>query len=382
MLVALLAAGPAGAAPATGEPFEINALLSMTGPAAFAGKQISQSLGILEKVVNEKGGIKGRPVKFVISDTQSNPQVALQLANTLIPKKIAIFLGPDIVSQCNAIAPVLMRTGPVEYCYSPGVTPPNGSYFFSGMAPTRDDAVALIRYFRLRGWKRVGLITSTDATGQSIEQSIDRALGFPENKEMSLVARSHFNITDLSVSAQIIDIKSKSPQVLIAWSTGTPFGTLLRGIHDAGLEIPIAGGNGNMIFSQLEQYADFMPKELYFPGRRPNAPGTPPGPIKDAQTVYFNAFKAAGARPDFVNSIAWDPAMIAIDAFRKLGTNATAEQMHEYLEQLHSWTGINGVYDFRDGEQRGIGLNSIVVVRWNPAGREFVAVSRAGGFLK
>ena len=152
------------------------------------------------------------------------------------------------------------------------------------MAPTADDAIAFIRFFRLKGWKRVALITSTDATGQSLEGSVDRALALPENKDMALVALAHFNTTDLSVSAQIADIKSKTPQVVIAWSTGTSFGTLLRGIHDAGVESPVIGGNGNMVFAQLDQYRDVLPKELHFPGRRPNAPGAA-GPIRDADDL-------------------------------------------------------------------------------------------------
>jgi hypothetical protein len=52
------------------------------------------------------------------------------------------------------------------------------------------------------------------------------------------------------------------------------------------------------------------------------------------------------------------------------------------LVNLHSWVGINGVYDFRDGEQRRIGINSIGIDKWMPAQTRFIAMSKAGGSLK
>ena len=64
----------------------------------------------------------------------------------------------------------------------------------------------------------------------------------------------------------------------------------------------------------------------------------------------------------------------------KLGTNATAAQLHEYLESLHDYVGITGVYDFRDGSQQGLLKNSpVFMVRWDGEKQDFVQVSKAGG---
>ena len=43
---------------------------------------------------------------------------------------------------------------------------------------------------------------------------------------MTVVAREHFNLTDISVAAQMANIKSSGAQALIAWSTGTPVATI------------------------------------------------------------------------------------------------------------------------------------------------------------
>jgi hypothetical protein len=74
--------------------------------------------------------------------------------------------------------------------------------------------------------------------------------------------------------------------------------------------------------------------------------------------------------------------MLVVEAYRKLGPDATAEQFQRYFQTLHGWVGIMGVYDFRDGSQRGIGANVGVVAAWNAAKRDFVVVSRLGGLPK
>ena len=91
LLAVLLTAGfvvPARPGGAAGEPFEINAILSLTGPAAFLGTKEEQSLHAMETVINASGGIKGRPLKFVVSDDQSNPQLAVQLVSAMAAKKV------------------------------------------------------------------------------------------------------------------------------------------------------------------------------------------------------------------------------------------------------------------------------------------------------
>jgi branched-chain amino acid transport system substrate-binding protein len=383
VIVALAIGRPTTAAPpASGTPYEINVILSLTGGAAFLGKAQQQALGLIQQIANRNGGVKGRPILFSIADDQSSPQLAVQLANAIIAKHVPIFIGSDLTAPCSAIGPLVEAAGPVEYCTSPGINPAPGGYIFSASASTRADAIAIVRYFHQRGWNRIGLITSTDASGQAFEQSFDRALALPENAAVTAVVREHFATADLSIAGQAAHIKAVNPQAVIGWTTGTPFGTVLRGLHDVGYDGVIAGGNGNMIFAQLEQYASFLPKLLIFPGRRAVAEGTPPGPIHDAQTVYFNAFKSIGVRPDFANNIGWDPAMIVVDTLQHLGPDATAQQCRDYIQNLHSWVGINGVYDFRDGSQRGIGIDGVVIDRWDAAKEDFVPVSKPGGGLK
>jgi branched-chain amino acid transport system substrate-binding protein len=378
-LISTLASVPAAAQQA---PYEINVILALTGPAAFIGKAELQSLQLLEPIVNKAGGIGGRPVKFVVVDDASNAAVTVQLANALIAKNPPVILGPTFTATCLTVGP-LVKNGPVDYCFSPAISPPAGSFQYSATASTHEDAIAMVRFYREKGWTKIALIATTDASGQQFEASLDDALKLPENKNVVLAAREHFAPADLSAAALAERVKTAAPQAMIAWAAGTPTGTILRGIHDVGLDIPVTIGNGNMIHAQLAQYATFLPKELYFPGRRslvydPNAPA----PVRAASKAFFDAFKSIDAKPNLASTLSWDPAMLVIDGLRKIGPNGTAQQLNDFIQAQTNWAGINGYYNFKLGNQRGLGIDAVIMDRWDPVNSEFVTASKGGGTLK
>jgi branched-chain amino acid transport system substrate-binding protein len=356
---------------AAADVYTIPVVMSLTGSAAFLGKSEALALQLVEKLVNKQGGIKGRPIHFAIQDDQSQPETAVQLTNGVIASKPPVMLGSTVVGTCSAMMAIVKSAGPVQYCFSPGIHPTKGSYTFSSSISTADLAIASLRYFHGMHWNKVAIITSTDASGQDAANSFNEAIKTKGMDGMTFVSQEHFNPTDVSVSAQMTRIQGAHPDAIVAWSTGTPFGTLLRGITDAGIDVPVLGGNGNLTYAQLAQYTSFVPKKLYFPSPRFFArEHIAPGPIRDAVDQFYAAFKATGVQPDNAHSFSWDPAMIVVDALRHTGLDATPDQVRAYIENLHSYAGINGLYDFRDGSQRGLSEN---------AAGTFTGVSQAGG---
>lgn len=361
-------------------PMEINVVLPLTGGASFLGKAEQQALQVAEKLIADTGGVHGAPVKFVFHDDQSSPQVAVQIATQIVANKPVVVLGSAVVATCNAMAP-LMKRGPVLYCFSPGTYPAAGAYMFTSSSSTRDLAAAQIRYWRMRGVTKLGLITSTDASGQDALNNIKTIIATPENKDVQLVAEVRFNPGDVSVSAQIQSIKTKEPQALIAWSTGASIGTVFKGIVEAGLDVPVATTDGNMTYAQMTQYAAILPKELYIPSPQwPRHEGRTLEPaVEAAQQAFFAAFDIAGVRPDIAAALSWDPTMIVLHALRSLPAGANAEQVRAFIAGLHNFAGISGTFDFVKTPQRGLDDSSVLITRWNPDATEWSVVSKPRG---
>jgi branched-chain amino acid transport system substrate-binding protein len=360
------------------QPVTIPIILPLTGGGAFIGQTHEKTMQILQDVVNKDGGIKGRPLKFVFLDDQTSPAVAKQLA-TQAETQSPIVMGSSLSAMCQAIAPVF-ESGPVNWCLSPAIYPPKGSYVFSTSVATKDLIVATVRFFREKGWKKFGLLASQDASGQDGVNDVGEALKLPENSGMQLVDTERYAASDVSATAQVTRIKAAGPQALIIWAPGTPFATALRAVQDVGLDVPVVTTSANQVAKQLEQYSAFMPKELYFTGVT-YAAGIAQNPqVKHQQDIYMAAMKAAGVETDLQSGMTWDAGLITVDALRKLGPSATGAQIRDYIDGLKNYPGILGVYDFTKEPQRGAGIDDAVMQRWT--GNGWSTSSSFGGALK
>ncbi len=379
-LSSLAASGAATPASTARTPFQIDVIVSQTGASAFQGAQAIAAIKAVESAINADGGIHGQPVHFEIHDDQTKPAVAVEIGTQILAKHPAIVLGPIIQATCNALAPIA-GTSTVEYCLSPGLIPEARGYVFSSSASLVHVQPAQFRYARTAGKLRVALIVSTDATGQRSDKQIDYTLHLPENSSLVTVAYEHFNDNDISVAAQLARIKAADPQFLYVSASGTPFQTVLRGIMDAGLgKLLIITSAANMETAMLAPWAKTPPDQLTFNGPRFWGTVTDPNPrVKAAIASYHAAFQRVGAEPTPNDEFYWDPAQIAVDAYRHLGTGATAAQVHDYIENLHDFAGIAGLYDFRVGDQHGLGDDATVILQWDPLKSTFFPVSAPGG---
>ena len=185
----------------------------------------------------------------------------------------------------------------------------------------------------------------------------------------------------MSASAQIQRIKGAAPQAVMAWSTGSAIGTVFKAMADAGLDVPVATTDGNMSYTAMQQFADILPRQLYMPSPpwpQGDAPGMP-ADMAAAKGAFFAAYQGTGSQPDGTSTFAWDPALLVVAALRKLGPDATAEQVRAALAGTTGVAGLAGVYDFPKDPQRGLDDSNAVVTLWDMAAKRWTVVSHPRG---
>lgn len=231
------------------------------------------------------------------------------------------------------------------------------------------------------GKTRVALLVTTDATGQRSDKLLASTLVLPENKSIVVGAYEHFADSDLTLAAQMARIKAANPQILYVSAAGSPFQRVLRGLIDAGLTtLPVITSSANMSEGTLAPFVKTPPDALYF-----NAPSfwgsgiEHVGSLRSAIEAYRATYKALGNEPTPNDDFGWDSAKIVVDALRHVGPNASAVQVHDYIENLHGFAGIAGMYDFRTGDQHGLGDDATIVVQWDPLKMAFNPASGRGG---
>jgi branched-chain amino acid transport system substrate-binding protein len=286
------------------------------------------------------------------------------------------------VANCAAVAPLVQQGGPVMWCLSPALHPTPGGFAFSAAPSSYDGLLAVLRYYRMKGWTKIAVLNTTDATGQDADHGIDLDLALPENATMKKVSGERFNPSDLSVAAQIERIKGSGAQAMIAWVTGSPLATVFKGMVQVGLDIPVVPSGGNQVFAQLEQYAGFLPPQLLIPSAAfPQHDGLvtlDPG-VEKVQHEMYAILAAHGLKADNNTADSWDTALITIAGLRKLGPDATAEQLRQYILGLTDFPGIDGLYNFKKYPERGLGEDLSIVTRYDPKGPSWQWVSKLGG---
>lgn len=377
LLILTLICAPLGARAAS--EVVVPVVISTTGPFALIGKEQELALQALMKTVNDAGGINHTPLRFDFMDDASSAATSVQIASRLVTEKAPVMIGPSFVATCRAVAPLVIN-GPVQYCMSPAGPTPKGGFSFVGGFSNDDSSRVTLNYFKQRGWTRIALLTPTDATGQEGDQTYSSAVALPENSSLKIVAREYFNITDLSVGAQIARIQAAKPDVVIAWTTGAPLGTVLHAMQNTGYNVPVLTSWGNLLYSAMDQFGSFAPPAgLYFTAPRFLAASVLRGADRTAVDAFIKAMTDAHVRPDAVLATEWDVGVVVVDALRHVSANPTADQVRRYIEGIHGLPGAAASFDFRDGSQRGVTAAMIIIASWDPVAKTFIAVSEPGG---
>jgi branched-chain amino acid transport system substrate-binding protein len=363
------------------DAFDIDVVLPLTGGASFLGQGQKAALDSLAASLAAKSGDDGLALRFVYHDDQTSPQVAVQLTSAVLQKNPSVVIGSSVVGTCSAMAPLMKAT--TQYCMSPGLHPKPGSDVFSASADSRDQIAAVVRYYRMKGWTKLAVLDTTDASGVDGDRAIDAVLDAAENQGVvTKVVQEHFNPTDVSVAAQIQRIKQSGAQAVIAWVTGAPAATVFRGMAQAGLDLPVAPTSGNQTFSAMRQWQAFLPKRLVLASalypEHDAAVKLPPA-VEKAQHEMYEVMKSRNLKADNQIATSWDAGLVVAAALRRLGPKATGPQVGAFIRGLTDFPGVDGVYDFKAYPQRGLGPDSSTVTTYDSTRDAWIWLSQPGG---
>ena len=86
------------------EPIKIGATIAMSPPGSVSqGTQVRDGLDVAAKMINDAGGIMGRPIELIYEDTQGIPEKARSAAEKLITKDHVVALTGEHQSS-NVLA--------------------------------------------------------------------------------------------------------------------------------------------------------------------------------------------------------------------------------------------------------------------------------------
>lgn len=360
--VALAACGNAsGSSTASGgSPYKLGVLVSQTGPASQLGVGELRGARLAADRLNAAGGVDGHKIQIVALDDQTTPDQDVQQARQLVSQKVAAIVGPSVVAGCHAVAPLVESRGPVDYCLSPGIQP--SGYVWSASVKTDQLAERLLSYWKGKGITKIGLISTTDASGTDGARAVNAAA---KKAGVDVVSAADYDPTAVSATSQLQQVTSANPQALVVWSTGTPAGVALKGIQQLGINLPVATTDGNLSNTFLQRIADYTPQQLLIPATRDFWWQTLPksDPSYTLEQDYHQKYQQQyNETPDFGPGVGYDAVLLMGEALKKAGSS-DATKVKSALEKIDGFTGVVGTYHMSADDHRGLGLPDVAIVQ-------------------
>ncbi|MFY9779919.1 MAG: ABC transporter substrate-binding protein [Candidatus Baltobacteraceae bacterium] len=347
--------GAAAAAP-KGEPVLIGAILSTTGAFAPLGEPERNALLIAEQRINAGGGVAGRPLKIEIVDDEGKPDVAAQLATSLVGEHAIAIIGGTLTAPTAAILRVTQAAGIPQIFMNPTAQiwdSKNGvvKNLFETTPRNETEGAALLEFAKAKlGTKKLAVLHDENAYGAiGSVVLVDEA----RKRGIDVVANEDYPTTATDVTAQLLKVRDSGADSIAIWGASTACPLIVRQIRQLGLRVNVFGTTG-LLSDNFLRVAGKDGEGVYSDS---DINFTYPSP---AQSAFLEAYHAAyHVRPANFGAFAWDAAFILAGAVRDAGGKTDGPALIAALEHMKPYAGATATIRFTPADHNGIGLHDV-----------------------
>ncbi|CAN5715196.1 amino acid ABC transporter substrate-binding protein [soil metagenome] len=300
LVIVLLAACASKAGPGQDQrPIRIGATMSETGSYATQGIPARNGYLLCQQHVNERGGILGRQVEFVIYDDRSDPGLAPDLYEKLITLDgVDAVMGPYGSTLTEAVAPVTERHRQVmisPLAATTSIWEQGRRYIFMVLPPAELFLAGLIEMAADNDLRTVAILQE--------DALFPRAAGtgaaeLARQRGMEVVFHETYASGTEDFSAQLARIRAANVDVLgMAASALGDFITVVRQMEEQGTAVRMFGSTG-AVAEFAEALGDTADLTLGLSAWEPGVPNPGAAEFTRAYQARFNqapSFHAAGA---------------------------------------------------------------------------------------
>jgi len=347
-------------------PIKIGALFAVTGPASFLGEPERNTLELLVREANAKGGIRGSKIELVSYDTGGDVTKAVQLANKLIKNDhVSVIIGPSTTGETMAVIPVAEKEQiPLVSCAAGiKITEPVKKWVFK--TPANDHVAAekiLIQADRLKQ-RSIALITVSDAFGASGREQLK---AMAAKRGFKIVADEVYSPKDPEMIAQLTKIKSAKPDAIICWGTNPGPALITRNMQQLGIKTQLYQSHGVASKKFIELAGPEAAQGIMLPAGKLTVhhllkKSDPQAKVLKEYTESYK--KAFGVDPSTFGGYAWDGFQLVVTALQNGAT--TPAQIRDGIEKNGRLVGVSGVFKMSTADHNGLDLSAFENVRIN-----------------
>lgn len=335
---------PAATASGSGSPaqaaaeWKIGSFLSLSGAETQFGVETKEGIELAVDEVNQKGGVKGKPIKMVFEDDKTNPQEATNKVLQLIDRDKVIAILGEVASARSRAGGIVANRAKI-----PMITPSSTNLDVTKVGPFvfrvcfTDDVQGKVGaqfIVNTLGKKKVAILFASDNLYSSGLAGDFRT----EAKRLGaeIVMEKSFLNAETNFTTFINEIRDAKPDIIYAPIYYTNMVPIARQAKAAGLKGDMfVGGDGWHADSLLESAADEM-EGAYF-----STHFTPDVPWDDAKK-FVNAYKERFKRePTASSAMGYDAAKVLFDAIGR-SKGDTPVDVRDAIAETKNFKGATG----------------------------------------
>lgn len=204
-------------APPTPETIKIGVVGELTGPWAYSGNGQLDGLKFAVEKINNEGGVLGRNLTLVVTDSKSDTTEAITLFKRLVEvDKVSAIIGGVSSSVGIALSPEAEKAKVptiMSWAASEKVHTKNSSHIFrSPVQLTPPVMQGVTEYIKDKGYTRVGMLIADYAFGRSVEANLKSFLEDVPGVEITVEAAP---VGETDFTSYIRKLQDFDPDILI-----------------------------------------------------------------------------------------------------------------------------------------------------------------------
>jgi branched-chain amino acid transport system substrate-binding protein len=358
-VLALFAASSSLAA----EPIKVGAVLEVTGGLSFLGEPAKNTLMMIQKEVNDAGGINGHPLDLIIYDTEGKPTLAVTLVQKLIKKdNVCAIVGPLSSGSALAAIPTIEEAEipNIALGASIKIVEPPKRWVFNTVQTDTNAVSRIYAFMKKKGYKKIGLATVSNGFGDSGREQLMKIA--PEYG-IEIAAEERFGEKDADMTAQLVKIQSAGAEAVICWTVGPTEAVITKNWKQLAMKIPMYQSHG----AASKKFLEMTGKDgegLIFPAPKVIVVDQIPesDPQKPVLVKYKNSYESTFKQDvSKFGGNAHDAIRIVIAAIKAVGPDRA--KIRDYVENLKDWMGIDGKYSYSPTNHNGLTKDYFVMVQ-------------------
>jgi branched-chain amino acid transport system substrate-binding protein len=347
----------ATAVPAAAQtPIKIGASISLTGTYAKPGTYQKEGYELCAQEANDRGGLLGRKVEFVIYDDQSTPATGVRLYEKLITEdKVDAVMGPYSSPITEAVANVSEKYKKVmvsPLAATTSIFRKGRKYIFMVISPAEVYLEGLVDMAAKRGLKTIAIVNEDTLFTKS---SAIGVADLAKKRGLQIVLQEAYPKGNTDFSALLTKIKAANPDVIAASTYFDDAVALTRQMKELNVNPKMygvtVGGDLPEFYDLLKQNAEYIYGATQWEHTLPY-----PG-----QKEFYAAYKAKFNRePAYHSAAGYAGCVTYLEAVKRAGT-LDADKVREALLKLEMRTMFGDYKVDADGFQLA---HKMVMFQW------------------